>query len=78
MKKVQDGRKYVKKSGLILTCIRKRNNKCGRCWNVTKMFSPGTKVNLAVTPLESMLWIHRGSHLAKYPLVDCPTRRRQK
>jgi hypothetical protein len=42
------------------------------------MFLLRIKVNLATAPLESMLWIHRGSHLTRYPLVDCPTGSRQK
>jgi hypothetical protein len=40
------------------------------------MFSLGTKVNLVVGPLENMLWIHKGSHLARYFMVNCSTRRR--
>jgi hypothetical protein len=42
------------------------------------MFLPGTKVNWVVTLSESILWIHKGFHLTKYPLVDYPTRRKRK
>jgi hypothetical protein len=42
------------------------------------MFYPGTKVNLATAPLESMLSIQRGSHLPRDPLVDCPNGKRHK
>jgi hypothetical protein len=37
------------------------------------MFLLGTKVNWVVALLESILWIYKGFHLAKYPLVDYPT-----
>jgi len=40
------------------------------------MFSLGTKVNLIATPLENMFWIQKGSHLARYFLVDCPAGKR--
>jgi hypothetical protein len=42
------------------------------------MFLPGTRVNWAVALLESILWICKGFHLAKYPLVDYPTGREWK
>jgi len=42
------------------------------------MFLLGTRVNLVVALLGNILWISRGFHLAKYLLVDYPTRRRQK
>jgi hypothetical protein len=40
------------------------------------MFSLGTKVNLATAPLENMLLIFKGSHLARCFLVDYPIGRR--
>jgi hypothetical protein len=42
------------------------------------MFLPGTKVNWVVALLKSIMWIRKGFHLPKYPLVDYPIRKRQK
>jgi len=52
--------------------MRRSNNGSGKFWSGTKMFLFGTRVNLAVTLLGNILWIHKGFHLARYLLVDYP------
>jgi hypothetical protein len=42
------------------------------------MFSLGTRVNWVVAQSENILWIRKGFHLARYLLVNYPTRKRWK
>jgi len=50
-------------------------------WKVLKCYQDvfaWNKGEFSCYTLENMMWIHKGSHLTRYLLVNCPIRRRQK
>ncbi len=73
-----DGKRSPRKSKLITTWGMTRSSNSGRCWEVTKMCSPGTRANWVAAPLVSITLTRKDSCLAKPPLVDYPTGRKLK
>jgi hypothetical protein len=76
MRGAQDGGRFVSESRLTLAWTKRSNNNSGRFWSVTKMFLLGTRVNWVVSLLENIMWIHKGFHLARFLLINYPTRKR--